>query len=138
MREELEQKRVLVVDDDRDFAKTMEFCLRRAGYQVSCAYGGIGAVEEMRINSPHAVILDVMMPDIDGRGIVRYIREKMRDYETAVVVLTSLSDPGSRLDLLMEGADEFLTKPCAPEEIFETVERLTTPQIDSFLGHFLD
>lgn len=137
MREELERKRVLVVDDDRDFVETLELYLRYAGYDVSCAYGGMGALEEMRIVNPHAVILDVMMPDIDGRQVIRHIREKMRLYDTPVIVLSSLCDHGSRLELLMEGANEFLTKPCEPEEVFRTVEELTTPQVGSFLEHFM-
>ncbi len=135
MYNELEPKRVLVVDDDRDFVQTLELYLRYAGYEVSCAYGGIGALEELRITNPSAVILDVMMPDIDGRKIVRYIREKMKDYDTAVIVLSALSDQNSRMDLLMEGANEFLTKPCDPQRISATVEQFTNPDSGS---SFLD
>jgi two-component system response regulator VicR len=131
MYNELEPKRVLVVDDDRDFVQTLELYLRYAGYEVTCAYGGIGALEELRITNPNAVILDVMMPDIDGRKIVRYIREKMKDYDTAVIVLSALSDQNSRMDLLMEGANEFLTKPCDPQRISATVEHFTTPDSGS-------
>lgn len=134
MYSELEPKRVLVVDDDRDFVKTLEVYLKYAGYEVSCAYGGIGALEELRITNPTAVILDVMMPDIDGRRVVRYIREKMGDH-TPVIVLSALSDPNSRMDLLMEGANEFLTKPCEPERIFAAVEHVTAPDSG---GAFLD
>ena len=134
MQNELETKRVLVVDDDRDFVKTLEVYLKYAGYEVSCAFGGIGALEELRITNPSAVILDVMMPDIDGRRVVRYIREKMGD-STPVIILSALSDPNSRMDLLMEGANEFLTKPCEPEHIFKTVEHVTTPDSDFLDSH---
>jgi DNA-binding response OmpR family regulator len=133
MYNELEPKRVLVVDDDHDFVKTLELSLRYAGYEVSCAFGGIGALEEMRITNPSAVILDVMMPDIDGRSVVRYIREKMRDTDTAVIILSALSDQNSRMDLLMDGANEYLVKPCDPERISATVERCTSQEEDLFL-----
>ncbi len=93
MRNETEPKRVLVVDDDHDFVQTLERYLKVAGYEVSCAYGGMGALEEIRVGNPAAVILDVMMPDIDGRRIVRYIREKMGDKKTAVIVLSALYRP---------------------------------------------
>ncbi len=138
MLEELEQKRVLVVDDDRDFVKTLELYLRFAGYDVSCAYGGLGALEEMRITNPHAIILDVVMPDVDGRRLVRHIREKLRDYETAVIVLSALTDQSSRIELLMEGANEYLTKPCDPAQISRAVEEHTTSRLSSFLESFLD
>lgn len=138
MHNELEPKRVLVVDDDRDFVKGLELYLRYAGYEVTCAYGGIGALEELRITSPDAVILDVMMPDIDGRKVVRYIREKMKDYDTAVIVLSALSDQGSRMDLLMEGANEYLSKPCDPQRISSAVEHCITPEAgSSFLDSYV-
>jgi DNA-binding response OmpR family regulator len=124
-----ESKRVLVVDDDRDFVKTLELYLKYAGYEVSCAYGGIGALEELRITNPSAIILDVLMPDIDGRSIVRFIREKMGDKDTAVIVLTALSDSNARMDLMIDGANAFLTKPCDPERISRTVERFTSHEV---------
>lgn len=130
----LEPKRVLVVDDDRDFARSLELYLKYAGYEVSCAYGGIGALEEMRITNPSAVILDVMMPDIDGRGVVRHIREKMGDTSTPVIVLSSLGDQDSRMNLLIDGANEYLIKPCDPERVSEAVEHHTSAQLeDPFL-----
>lgn len=138
MQNELEPKRVLVVDDDRDFVQALEVYLKYAGYEVTCAYGGIGALEELRITNPSAVILDVMMPDIDGRKIVRYMREKLKDYDTPVIVLSALSDQNSRMDLLMEGANEFLTKPCDPKRISATVEHLTSGESgSSFLDSYV-
>jgi DNA-binding response OmpR family regulator len=126
MRNEMEPKRVLVVDDDRDFVQALERYLRVAGYEVSCAYGGMGALEEIRVCNPSAVILDVMMPDIDGRRIVRYIREKMGDKQTAVIVLSALSDHSSRTNLMMDGANDYLTKPCDPARISKSVEQFTS------------
>ena len=125
MLSEIEPKRVLVVDDDRDFVRGLELYLKYEGYEVSYAYGGIGALEEIRITNPQAVILDVMMPDIDGRNVVRHIREKMGDTKTPVIVLSALGDQDSRMDLLIDGANEYLIKPCDPERISEAIEHHT-------------
>lgn len=133
-----EQKRVLVVDDDHDFVRTLELYLRYAGYDVSCAYGGLGALEEMRVVNPHAIILDVLMPDIDGRKVVRHIREKLMDHDTAVIVVTALSDQNSRIELMTGGANEFLTKPCDPEEVCRAVEHSTSPQADPLPDSFFE
>jgi DNA-binding response OmpR family regulator len=126
MRNETEPKRVLVVDDDRDFVQTLERYMRVAGYEVSCAYGGMGALEEIRLGSPDAIILDVMMPDIDGRRIVRHIREKLGDKQTPVIVLSALTDHSSRTNLIMDGANDYLTKPCDPARISKSVEHHTS------------
>jgi len=85
MQNELKQKRVLVVDDDRDFVKTLEVYLKYAGYEVSCAFGGLERSKSFASPIRQPSILDVMMPDIDGRRVVRYIREKMGD-STPVII----------------------------------------------------
>jgi DNA-binding response OmpR family regulator len=126
MLNETEAKRVLVVDDDRDFVQALERYMKVAGYEVSCAYGGMGALEEIRLGNPDAVILDVMMPDIDGRKIVRHIREKMGDKETAVIVLSALTDRNSRTNLMIDGANDYLTKPCDPARISKSVDHFTS------------
>jgi DNA-binding response OmpR family regulator len=128
MREETEPKRVLVVDDDHDFVQALERYLKVAGYEVSCAYGGMGALEEIRLGNPAAIILDVMMPDIDGRQIVRHIREKMGDKKTAVIVLSALTDRSSRTNLMIDGANDYLTKPCDPARISKSVEHFTSQE----------
>jgi DNA-binding response OmpR family regulator len=136
MLNETEPKRVLVVDDDRDFVQALERYLKVAGYEVSCAYGGMGALEEIRVGNPNAVILDVMMPDIDGRQVVRHIREKMGDRETAVIVLSALTDRNSRTNLMIDGANDYLTKPCDPARISKSVDHFTSKAGQN--GTFID
>ena len=119
-------KHVLLVDDDSDFVRILELYLKLSGLDVTCAFCGIGALEELRVTSPSAVILDLVMPDIDGVGICRHIREKMGDSETPVIVLTALSDAKSRNEILQAGANEYFTKPCDFEVIFKAVEQYTS------------
>lgn len=116
-------RRVLIVDDDRDFAKALESLIKNAGYEAVCAYGGIGALEELELSNPAVVILDIVMPDIDGRRVIRHIRNKLGN-EIPVIIVTCLTDEAAKMDLLMEGANEFLTKPVHPEDVMDAVDRL--------------
>lgn len=126
MDENDDMKRVLLVDDDSDFVRILELYLKLSGLDVSCAFCGMGALEELRITSPSAVILDLMMPDIGGVEVCRFIREKMGDKKMPVIVLTALSDTKARREILQAGADEFFTKPCDFELIFKAVEQHTS------------
>jgi DNA-binding response OmpR family regulator len=126
MGENDDTKRVLLVDDDSDFVRILELYLKLSGLDVSCAFCGMGALEELRITSPSAVILDLVMPDIDGVEVCRFIREKLGDKKMPVIVLTALSDTKARREILQAGADEFFTKPCDFELIFKAVEQHTS------------
>jgi two-component system OmpR family response regulator len=121
-----EEKRVLLVDDDGDFVKILELYLRLSGLDVSCASCGKGALEELRLTAPSVVILDLLMPDIDGAQVCRYLRQDLGDKETPVIVLTALSDSKHRREMLQAGADEYFTKPCDLGLIYRTVERYTS------------
>jgi DNA-binding response OmpR family regulator len=118
--------RVLLVDDDSDFVRILELYLKLSGLDVSCAFCGMGALEELRMAPPSAVILDLVMPDIDGVEVCRFIREKMGDTKMPVIAVTALSDTKARREILQAGADEFFTKPCDFELIFKAVEQYTS------------
>lgn len=119
------RKHVLVVDDDHDLVKGLELYLRLEGFDVSCAYGGAGAIEEMSTGNPSVVILDIMMPDIDGVDVCRYIRDEMGDRDTPLIILTALCDSKTRRELFEAGANEYVTKPCDFGRLCGTVEQLT-------------
>ena len=120
------EKSVLIVDDDPDMVRSLEIYLRLAGLQVNCAFGGIGALQEMEYQTPSAVILDIMMPDIDGLELCRHIRGKLGNKSTPVIVLTALTDSVSRRKLMEAGATEYLTKPCDFAKIRRAVEQHTS------------
>lgn len=122
---EPKRKHVLVVDDDRDLVRGLEMYLRLEGFDVSCAFGGIGAIEEMSVTTPSAVILDIMMPDIDGAAVCRHVRDEMGDKDTPLIIFSALTDPETQERLLQAGANEFLTKPCDFERLSDVVEELT-------------
>lgn len=117
-------KHVLVVDDDRDMVRGLELYLKLGGVEVSCAYGGESALREIKAGNPSAVILDVMMPDIDGIEVCRRIRGEMGDAKTPVIILTALSDSRIKKKAMEAGASEYLTKPCDFERVYRTVEQM--------------
>ncbi len=120
-----DRKHVLIVDDDRDLVRGLELYLRLEGFDVSCAYGGAGAIEKMSASKPSAVILDIRMPGIDGVEVCRHIREEMGDRDTPLIILTALCDSETRRELFEAGANEYVTKPCDFGLLCSTVEQLT-------------
>ena len=126
---EPETERVLLVDDDHDMVRGLELYLRMAGYEVSCAFGGIGAIEEITVSSPSAVILDILMPDIDGVAVCRHIRQKMKDTKTPVIALTAVGDPKVRRESLAAGFNEYITKPCDFKRVCQAVQFHTAARV---------
>jgi len=126
---EPETERVLLVDDDRDMVRGLELYLRMAGYEVSCAFGGIGAIEEITVSRPSAVILDILMPDIDGVAVCRHIRQKLKDTKTPVIALTAVGDPKVRRESLAAGFNEYITKPCDFKRVCQAVQFHTAARV---------
>lgn len=126
---EPETERVLLVDDDRDMVRGLELYLRMAGYEVSCAFCGMGAIEEITVSSPSAVILDILMPDIDGVAVCRHIRQKLKDTKTPVIALTAVGDPKVRRESLAAGFNEYITKPCDFKRVCQAVQFHTAARV---------
>ncbi len=109
---------ILVVDDDLKIARLVEAYLLRAGYRVALAHDGLTALRMIRQLSPALVVLDLMLPELDGRGVAQLARE-----ETAVsiIMLTALGGTSDRVTGLDCGADDYLAKPFAPSELVARV-----------------
>ncbi|AOR36642.1 DNA-binding response regulator [Streptomyces fodineus] len=115
-------QRVLVVDDDPDVRDAVEDGLTVAGYTVRGAADGLAALSEVSAWQPDAVVLDVMMPVLDGLAVCRRLRG-LGD-RTPVLVLTALDSVRERVDGLDAGADDYLVKPFALEELLARVRAL--------------
>ncbi|MCD6289339.1 MAG: response regulator, partial [Anaerolineae bacterium] len=112
---------VLVVDDDPLTLEMMSDLLSDAGYMVQTARDGFEALEQVIANPPDVVLLDVMMPGMDGLTVCQQLRQDSHTRELPIVLVTALSDRQSRLAGLEAGADDFLTKPVDPAEIVARV-----------------
>ncbi|MFF9055934.1 response regulator transcription factor [Streptomyces erythrochromogenes] len=116
------RRRILVVDDEPEVRAAVEDGLAVEGYEVRGAADGLAALSQVAAWEPDAVVLDVMMPVLDGLGVCRQLRA-MGD-RTPVLVLTALDSVSERVDGLEAGADDYLVKPFALDELIARVRAL--------------
>jgi DNA-binding response OmpR family regulator len=114
--------RVLVVDDDPPSVKMISFLLREEGYEVSTADNGSSALEWIDREPPDLVILDVMMPDLDGFEVCRRIRQKQ---DVPIIFLSAKGETVDKVAGLELGADDYLAKPFEPAELLARVKAVT-------------
>ncbi len=110
-------ERVLVVDDDREIVRLVRSYLEKAGYVVLTAYDGGTAVHTLRRELPDVVVLDLMLPDMDGWDIARLIRGDERLRQTIILMLTARVEDSDKIVGLEIGADDYITKPFNPAEV---------------------
>ncbi|SAK44040.1 sensor kinase/response regulator fusion protein [Caballeronia hypogeia] len=113
--------RVLVVDDNADLRDYMRRMLAAAGHEVSIAADGDAALAMARASRPEVIVSDVMMPHLDGFGLLRALREDEALRETPVVLLSARAGEEARMDGLEAGADDYLTKPFSARELLARV-----------------
>src|SRR2546425_12624690 len=125
-------RRILVVDDDPMVATTVQRVLRPEGYEVEVALGGAQALEQARAQRPDLVVLDLMMPGIDGLEVCRQLRASG---DLPILMLTARSGTADRVKGLDTGADDYLVKPFAYAELLARVRALLrrTPPPSSIL-----
>ncbi|MEY4915051.1 MAG: response receiver CheY associated with MCPs of class [Armatimonadota bacterium] len=116
--------RILVADDEPALLRLLEFVLGRRGYMIQGVTNGNAAVEVLKTESPDLVILDVMMPGLDGYEVLTFVRETPRLEGLPVVMLTARAQLDDIQRGLTLGADAYLAKPFDPEELLSVVESL--------------
>ncbi len=109
--------RILVVEDDLDIANMLQIYFSSQGYEVEIARRGYDALEKTRHSMPHLIVLDIMLPDIDGYEVCRRLRTSTRTSHIPVIFLTQKDERSDRLRGLELGADDYITKPFDIEEL---------------------
>ena len=125
--------RVLIVEDDRDIAHLLRLYLEKAGYTVDLALTGEEVIERVRREPPDLVLLDLMLPGIDGMTICRTLREDRATAEIPIIILSARADESDRIHGLEIGADDYVTKPFSPKEVVArvmAVQRRLRPRDD--------
>ena len=112
-------KTVLIVEDDRNIADLLRLYLEKEGYKVVIALDGLKGVEEFRACQPSLVLLDVMLPGMDGWGVCRTIRAESK---TPIIMLTAKSETEDKVQGLKQGADDYITKPFEMKEVLARIE----------------
>jgi DNA-binding response OmpR family regulator len=115
----MSQDRILVVEDEPTVAEIVDRYLRRDGYDVSVAHDGVRGMEAFERFQPDLVVLDVMLPGLDGMEVCRRIRSHS---STPIIMLTARGDEVDRLVGLEIGADDYITKPFSPRELAARVK----------------
>ena len=113
--------RVLVVEDEPTLLETLEYNLARQGYEVYTATDGLSALEIARRERPDAIVLDIMLPGLDGLEVCRILRQEM---SVPILMLTARAEELDRVLGLEMGADDYLTKPFSMRELLARVKAL--------------
>ena len=108
------EKTVLVVDDDVKTVELVKVYLKRDGYGVLTAYDGVEALRVARESNPDLVVLDLMLPDVDGLEVCRTLRHES---DVPIIMLTARTTDQDKLTGLDSGADDYVTKPFSPKEL---------------------
>jgi len=109
--------RILVVEDDFDISNMLKIYFSSQGYEVEIAARGSNALEQTRQNLPHLIVLDIMLPDIDGYEVCRQLRTSTRTSHIPIIFLTQKDERSDKLQGLELGADDYITKPFDIEEL---------------------
>ena len=119
MPEDFERRRILVVDDEERMVRFIRLNLEHDGFQVNEAFNGKQAIQRLRDATPDLILLDVMMPDLDGFEVLQMIREIS---SVPVIMLTAKGEEDDRVRGLELGADDYVTKPFSPRELVSRVK----------------
>jgi DNA-binding response OmpR family regulator len=118
----MNQKKILVVDDEPDLVETVRYPLEMEGYQVLVAYNGEDGLHQARNNGPDLIILDLMLPKLDGYKVCRLLKFDERYKHIPVLMLTAKTQEKDKLLGKETGADDYMTKPFDIDKLLERVK----------------
>jgi len=118
------QRKILVVDDDPEVTELLRFNLKGAGFAVGTAPNGRIALKKACSLAPDLIVLDLMMPELDGFAVCEILRHDPATARIPILMLTAVSSQFARLTGLEAGANDYLTKPFSPRELVARVQLL--------------
>ena len=122
--------RILIVEDDVPLAEVLEYNLREQGYSVNVAHDGMQGLRDIRQQQPDLVVLDLMLPLIDGISICRSVRAEPTLQETLVLMLTARSEEADQMVGFTAGADDYVTKPFSIKVLLQRITALLRRKTD--------
>jgi two-component system alkaline phosphatase synthesis response regulator PhoP len=131
-------KKILAVDDERHIVRLVQVNLERAGYTVVTAFDGREALEKVESEQPDLVVLDVMMPYMDGFEVLQTLRKNQSTRDLPVIMLTAKAQDADVFRGWQSGVDCYLTKPFNPMELISFVKRIFTSMNESDGGTYID
>lgn len=121
-------KKILVVEDDRALSEALTYNLQRAGFEVAVAADGREAVNVSKVHSPDVILLDVMLPELDGIEVCRRLRAHPSTRQSLIVILTAKSEEVDQLVGFSVGADDYVTKPFSVKVLLQRIKSLLRRQ----------
>lgn len=128
-------KNILIVDDEPDLAELISYNLKKAGFSVSSAADSEDALQQIKKNDFHLIVLDLMLPGIQGLELCRILRQNQKTEHIPIIMLTAKGDETDKIRGLETGADDYITKPFSPKELIARINAVlrrtgkkTTPE----------
>jgi DNA-binding response OmpR family regulator len=118
------RKKILVVDDEDDILHFLELVLREKGYDVATATGGQEALTKAQIEQPHLILLDIMMPQMDGWEVLKLLRVDEETAAIPVAMLSARTEAKDRVQGLQEGAIDYICKPFSLQDLLAKIETI--------------
>ncbi|HEX9077806.1 MAG TPA: response regulator [Anaerolineae bacterium] len=118
----MQRRRILLIDDDRLFAQVVAKALGSEAYDLTHAISGAEGLARAQQDPPDLILLDVMMPDMDGYSVCSQLRQNSATANVPVIMITALDEIGEKVRGLQVGADDYITKPCDLEELLTRVQ----------------
>lgn len=118
-------KRVLIAEDEPHIVESLSFVLQRKGYEVEAVLDGETALAQLRNRRPDVMILDVMLPRVNGFEVLKQVKSDAALHSVPVIILTAKGQAQDRRMAEEIGADGFMTKPFSNQEVIDEVRRLT-------------
>ena len=120
----MSKKKILIVDDEDDILHFLELVLREKGYEVATASGGHEALTKAQLERPDLVLLDIMMPQMDGWEVLKLLRVDEGTSQIPVAMLSARTEAKDRVQGLQEGAIDYICKPFSLQELLGKIETI--------------
>lgn len=124
------KKKILVIEDDRDISELITYNLERDGYDVACLFEGGQAIDYARKRMPELIILDIMLPEVDGIEICRLLKSDEATKKIPIIMLTAKSEESDVVVGLQMGADDYITKPFSPKVLLARIKAILRRSAD--------
>jgi two-component system phosphate regulon response regulator PhoB len=124
------KKKILVIEDDRDISELVTYNLEREGYDIACLYDGAQAVDLVRKRKPELIILDLMLPEVDGIEICRMLKSDSATKHIPIIMLTAKGEEADVVVGLQMGADDYITKPFSPKVLIARIKAIVRRTAD--------
>lgn len=120
----MQKKSILIVDDDQDIRDLLSYNLQKSGYSVNEAINGFDCLEKIKTIKPNLILLDVMMPEMDGLEVCQQIKSDPKNHNILICFLTARGEDYSQIAALEAGGDDYVTKPIKPKVLISRINAI--------------